>query len=439
MREIGVGLLGLGNVGIGVAKGLAANGELIAGRTGFRLAIRRIAVRDPAKERAFLVDPSLFTTDPISVIEDDAVEVVVEMIGGTTIARELTLRALELKKPVVTANKALLAEFGGEIFGRAEAENVDLYFESSVGGGIPIIRSLREGLIGTHIDAIYGILNGTCNYILTRMEREGLALLPALEEAQDSGFAEAEPSLDIDGWDTAHKAVILAALAYGFTPSMEDVEVHGIRDVSLEDIKEARRLGYAMKLLACIRHLDDGISIRVQPTLVPQDNLLASVHGVFNAVLVDSRDVGETMYYGKGAGTDPTASAVLSDLVDVGRNLISGSERRVPALARHNQYGGTRSADDMVARYYLRILLQDQPGMLARLAHVLGDHGISIASVHQSIESRDGHVTVVLVTHHSLEREFAQALDEIDRMNEVGGPTVRYRIEDFNKSGAVDA
>lgn len=438
MREIGVGLLGLGNVGVGVARGLSVNGELIAGRTGFQLAVRRIAVRDPAKQRPFPVDPSLLVTDPVAVIEDDAVEVVVEMIGGTTLARDLTLRSLELGKPVVTANKALLAEHGAEIFGLAEAEHVDLYFESSVGGGIPIIRSLREGLIGTHIESVSGILNGTCNYILTRMEREGLALQPVLEEAQASGYAEAEPSLDVDGWDTAHKAVILAALAYGFTPSMDDVEVRGIRDVRLEDIREARRLGFAMKLLACIRHLEDGISIRVEPALVPMDNLLASVHGVFNAVLVDSRDVGETLYYGKGAGTDPTASAVVSDLVDVGRNLVSGSERRVPALARHNQYRGTRSADEMPARYYLRVLLQDEPGMLARLAHVLGAHGISIASVNQSADAHNGHAAVVLVTHTSLEKKFRRAVEEIDAMGEVGAPTVRYRIEEFEHSSVTD-
>jgi homoserine dehydrogenase len=431
MKEIGIGLLGLGHVGSGVVRAIERNGALIADRTGFRLIIRRIAVRDVGKVRPVKVDSALLTQDAASVIEDPNVHVVVEMIGGTTDAHALTLQALQAGKPVVTANKALLAERGDEIFAKAERRHVDLYFGPSVGGGIPIIRGLREDLIGNHIVAMYGILNGTCNYILTRMEQEHLPIETVLAEAQAAGYAEAEPSLDIDGWDTAHKAVILASTAYGFFVPMEDVDVRGIRDVALADIKEARAMGFAMKLLAVIQHLDDGISIRVQPTLVPDDNLLASVGGVFNAVLVVGDIVGEALFYGRGAGPDPTASAVLADLVDVGRNLIAGSENRVPALARHHQYGGTRCPDDIPGRCYLRLLLRDEPGVLALVAEICAAHKISIASVRQYERGSDGHATVIIVTHSALERQFNAAIAVIDGLDTIAAPVVQYRIEDF--------
>lgn len=430
-KEIGIGLLGLGNVGTGVVRGLARTGGLIGDRSGVRLVIRAIAVRDTSKPRDSTVDLSLLTTDAVAVVEDPSVDVVVEMIGGTTHARDLVLAAFRKGKPVVTANKALLAECGDQIFPEAEAHGVDLYFESSVGGGIPIIRSLREGLIGNHIRSMHGILNGTCNYILTRMAAESLSLEPILAEAQASGYAEAEPSLDVDGWDTAHKAVILASLAYGFTAGMDDVEVEGIRHVELRDLQSADAMGYTIKLLASIQHVDAGISIRVQPTLVPKHNLLASVSGVFNAVLVDGDLVGETVYFGKGAGSDPTASAVLSDLVDVGRNLVSGSARRVPALARYHQYAGLDNKDVLPARYYLRVSLLDEPGKLAQVAQVLGQHQISLALVQQQAGTASGFATVVIVTHLAREGQFREAIAELDALEEVGAPTVKYRIEDF--------
>jgi len=439
MQQIGIGLLGFGNVGSGVVRTLLKNADLIAVRTGFQLLLKKIAVRDCQRERPVQVDPSLLTSDAESVISDSGVDVVVELIGGTDVARVLTLKSLAMGKPVVTANKALLAECGDEIFGEAERRDVDLYFEACVAGGIPIVQSLREGLIANHIHSIFGILNGTCNYILTRMQREGLPLDVVLKEAQASGYAEAEPGLDIDGWDAAHKAVILASISYGFHAPMGDVLVQGIREVVQTDIRAALELGFVIKLLAAIQHVEEGVAIRVQPALVPQDAMLASVNGVFNAVLVDGDVVGETLYYGRGAGADPTASAVVSDLVNVSRNLVAGSQRRVPALAKHHQYRGMRSTSDLLTRYYLRFTLADRPGVLAKVTNVLGRNCISIASMNQKDPLPGEHAEVIIVTHASQEHNYDTAISEIDQLDGVVDPTVRYRIEDFHRieSGRV--
>jgi len=431
MNEIGIGLLGFGTVGAGVVEGLQQNGELIAHRTGIRLALRKIADLDVETDRGVQVDSSLLTTDAASVIEDPSVDVVVELVGGTTVAKRFTLKALEMGKPVVTANKALLAECGAEIFAAAESSNTDLYYEASVGGGIPIIRSLREGLIANHIESVYGILNGTCNYILTRMEQEGLPFDVVLNEAQSAGYAEAEPSLDVDGIDTAHKTVIMAALAYGFPVALEDIHVEGIRDMDKMDIAYAAELGYRIKLLAIIKHVQDEVEVRVHPTLIPLHHTLAAVKGVFNAVLVEGDVVGETLYYGRGAGRRPTASAVLSDLADVARNLVAESRRRVPAFVEHSHYGKLRAIGETLTRCYLRLSLLDRPGVLARVAEVLGRHEISIASMIQKEAHQGAYAPVIISSYTAPERHFVEAIREIDGLDVVGAPTVRLRIEDF--------
>jgi homoserine dehydrogenase len=431
MKEIGIGILGFGTVGAGVVEGIQQNGDVITERTGLKLVLRRIADLDLDRDRGVSVSRSLLTRDAQSVVHDPAVQVVVELIGGTGIARTLTLEALAHGKAVVTANKALLAEHGDEIYGAAERHNADLLFEASVGGGIPIIRALREGLSGNRIQRISGILNGTCNYILTRMEREKLPFDRVLQEAQAAGYAEAEPSLDIDGLDTAHKAVVLAAQAFGAPIHMSDLQVRGIRNLDAMDIEFAAGLGYRIKLLAVIKNEDGEIELGVHPALVPHDHMLASVHHAFNAVLVRGDVVGETLYYGQGAGRAPTASAVIADVVDAARNLEAKRPRRVPAFSLRSTKPRLRAAADVWTRYYLRLSLKDQPGMFARVAHILGGHGISIASLMQKEVQSGEFVPVIILTHEAREGAFMAALDEIDALDQVGAPTVRYRIEDF--------
>ncbi len=430
MKELGIGLLGFGTVGAGVVENLQKNGDLLARRVGAKLVLRRIADLDLDRDRGVKVDRSILTKDAYAVIEDPSVNVVVELVGGTGIARDFILKALSLGKPVVTANKALLAEHGEEIYALAEQKNTEVYFEASVGGGIPIIKALREGLVANRIESIYGILNGTCNYILTRMEQEHLPFDQVLQEAQKAGYAEAEPSLDVDGIDTAHKAVILASLAYGFPVPMKSVHIDGIRGIAQADIGYAADLGYRVKLLAIIKSAGGEVEVRVHPTLVPHRHVLASVGGVFNAVVVNGDVAGDTLYYGRGAGRAATSSAVLSDLADVARNLVAGSARRGPAAIRSGD-GRIRPIGEIDARYYLNLALLDRPGMLARVAQILGRHEISIASVLQK-EARTGeHVPVIIVTHRAQEKHFRAALEEIDALDVVGAKTVRIRIEDF--------
>lgn len=430
-RDIGIGILGFGTVGAGVVEGLTAHRELLAQRTGLRLVLRRIADIDLERDRGVPVEPGVLTSDALSVVEDPDIDIVVELIGGTGIAKSLMCKALSLGKPVVTANKALLAECGEEIYRAAADAGSDLFFEASVGGGIPIIRSLREGLIGNRILRIFGILNGTCNYILTRMEDDGLPFDQVLDEAQRAGYAEAEPSLDIDGLDTAHKAVVLASQAFGRLVHMDDLRIEGIRGIDAMDIELAAGLGYRIKLLAVIKETPDGVDVRVHPALIPQHHMLASVHGVFNAVQVIGDVVGETLYYGRGAGRAPTASAVIGDIVDAARNIAWRAQRRIPAFTPQTETIPLCAADEVQTRYYLRLSLRDAPGMLGHVAHVLGDHGISIASVMQKEVQSGEYVPVIILTHAGSEGAFRSALSHIDALPDVGAPTVRYRIEDF--------
>ncbi len=432
MKEIGVGLLGFGTVGAGVVEGLQRNGDLIADRCGVRIVLRKIADLDLERDRGVTVDRSILTTDASAVIADPSIDIIIELIGGVGIARDLVIEALKAGKPVVTANKKLLAEYGAELFALADENKVDLKFEASVAGGIPIILALRDGLVANHIPNVYGILNGTCNYILTRMEAEGLPFDEVLQEAQDAGYAEAEPSLDIDGHDAAHKACLLASLAYGFPVPLDAVYVEGIRDISGEDVDYAAGLGYRIKLLAIIKKRGTKVSVRVHPTLVPDGHMIASVNGVFNAVMVSGDIVDDTLYYGKGAGRLPTASAVISDVAAVAQQVSTESSVHLPAFIPEGGNHELQNIEDVECRYYLRFSLMDKPGVIGRVAQVLGDHGISIASLVQPSQQKDDYVPVIMTTHGAREASCNQALKSIEAMSDiVGAKTIRYRIEDF--------
>ncbi len=426
MKEIGVGLLGLGTIGSGVARILPANADLLANRLGIRLALRRAA--DLSAERRAAAPAGVPTTDDAAAVVDAGdVDVVVELIGGTGAARELVTRALRQGKPVVTANKALLAAHGAELFQLARENGAELYYEASVGGGIPVIRALREGLVADNVRRIYGILNGTCNFILTSMEQTGQSFAQALQAAQAAGYAEANPALDIDGQDTAHKAVILASLIYGQHFTIADVSVEGIRGLAELDMAYARELGYCIRLLAVIREAGSEVEVRVHPALVPSRHILASVKGVFNAMLIESDGAGELMFYGRGAGREPTASAVISNVADAAMVLAAGAERRHfrtgPAAARR-----LRDINQTEVRYYLRLNLLDRPGVFGEIGTVLGRHGISIASLLQKEDRAGEQVPVVIITHTAPERAFREALAEIDALPIVGAKTMRLRI-----------
>ncbi|MDO9540978.1 MAG: homoserine dehydrogenase [Kiritimatiellia bacterium] len=429
--EIGIGILGLGTVGTGVVKWLQENGEVIEKRSGIKLVLRGVADIDLERDRGLQLPAGVLTHDAEAVVTDPKVQIVVELIGGIEQAKKFILQALRLKKPVVTANKALLAENAVDIFQEAEKNAAGIFFEASVGGGIPIIRTLRDGLMSNRIKNIYGILNGTCNYILTRMEQSHSSFAAALKEAQKEGFAETDPALDIDGIDTAHKAVILASLACGFKVPMSAVSVEGIRVLSSIDMQYALELGYRIKLLAVIDGENGKISVRVHPALVPQTNILASVSGVFNAVLIRGDGVGDILCYGVGAGRDSTASAILSDVVEAARDLTCGAGRYIPGFRAGGSPDCLRPAGDVNVRCYLRLTLLDKPGLFGRVGTLLGKHAISIASILQKENCRGRHVPVIIITHHAKESAFRAALKEVDTMPGVGANAVCIRIEDF--------
>lgn len=431
MKEIGVGILGFGTVGAGVAEGLLRNRRLMAERLGVDIALRRIADLDITTDRGVAVDPDVLTTDAQGVIADPNVQIVVETIGGTGIARTFVLAALNAGKAVVTANKKLLAEHGKEIFDAAAKNGVDIYFGASVGGGIPIIRSLREGLAGNDIQQIHGILNGTCNYILTRMETEGRPFGEILADAQKLGYAEADPSLDIDGFDTAHKACILSALAYGFQPSLDQVQVEGIRNLDGRDVKYAADFGCRIKLLAVVAKHGADVEVGVHPTLVPFDHMLASVNGVFNAAMVRGDMVGDTMFYGRGAGRLPTASTVVGDIGDIARNMAHGETRYARAVPTYGE-GVTklRAPGDILSRFYLRFGVADRAGAFGQIASILGRHGVSISAAAQKAADVDagGFVPVVVLTHPAAAKAVDAALEEISKSGATGGAHVRLRM-----------
>jgi homoserine dehydrogenase len=432
MRTIGIGLAGMGTVGSGVYKYLEANRALLKERLGVEFAVRRVAVRDTAKARDVNVPAELLTTDPHALLDDPGIEIVVELMGGVDRAYEFVRGALERGRPVVTGNKALLAERGEELFKFATERNAPIFFEAAVAGGIPIIKALREAFVGNHILSIHGILNGTCNYILTRMAEDGLGFPAALREAQDLGYAEADPTLDINGWDAGHKAIILASLAYGFWVGGPDVDVEGISNVTADDIRFADQLGYAIKHLGTIKaDADRRVEVSVHPTLIPKTHLLASVKGVFNAVAVNGDMVGEAVFQGRGAGQSATASAVISDLADAASHL--DAPRRSSGFIPHGLYKACKPVSEIESSYYIRLSVDDRPGVLAQVARVLAENEIGISSVVQPESHETGAVPLVLMLHRASGRQMDAALVGIRTLDCVKAPPVTFRVETFGR------
>jgi homoserine dehydrogenase len=430
MKEIKIGLIGFGTVGTGVVKVLQDNAPLIEHRLGGRIRLHRIADIDLERERGVQVPQEILTTDAEAVLADPEIAICVELVGGIEPARSFILKAMESGKHVVTANKALLALHGAEIFDAAQAHGVRIGFEASVGGGIPIIRSLREGLVANRIISLFAILNGTSNYILTRMTQEKKGFREVLKDAQRLGYAEADPILDVEGVDTAHKLAILATLAFGIRVDLNDIFVEGISDITPLDIQYSSELGYRIKLLAVGKGDGEKVELRVHPTMLPSHHLLSTVEGVFNAIYISGDAVGPAMFYGQGAGALPTGSAVVSDLVDLCGDIIKGIKGRgshLPLVA--SQEGAVKTIDEVVTPYYLRFTALDRPGVLSTIAGILGKHEISIASVIQKGRMIKGAVPIVMMTHEAKGRNIHQALDEINKLDIIRAKTTLIRVE----------
>jgi homoserine dehydrogenase len=443
MQQVTLGMIGGGTVGGGLFKALQNNGDLLASRAGVRIHLRKIAVKAFDEPRAVDIPYSFLTTDWKSVVTDPAVEIVAELAGGTTVAREMILAALRLGKPVVTANKALLSAHGEELFAAAKQYGANLYYEASVAGGIPIIKALREGFIGNRILRLYGIVNGTCNYILTRMKLEGAGFADVLAEAQRLGYAEAEPSLDIDGHDSMHKIGILASLAHGFWVNPREIHVEGIRGISKLDIQFAGLLGYTIKLLGVVKKASPPagrrrrgangtqIQVAVHPALIPNNHVLASVNHAFNAVFVRGDVVGDTLFYGRGAGQDPTASAVLSDLADAALDLKYKTHSRIPPFVPHEREGAALPMAEAISRYYVRLSVVDRPGVLAQISAILGRARIGISSVMQPEGHEGESVPLILMIHDAPNAAMARALAAIGKLSVVKAAPVMFRVESF--------
>ena len=432
MKKIHIGLLGFGTVGSGTVKILLDNREAIESRLGASLGLKRIAVRELQGNRGVAVDTSLLTTDSEMVVDDPEVDIVVELIGGYEPAKNLILKAIENGKHIVTANKALLAAHGDEVFSAASRKGVEVGFEASVGGGIPLIRSMKEGLVANRIGSLFGILNGTANYILTKMTDQGKPFSEVLKEAQELGYAEADPTFDVEGIDTAHKLTILLAIAYGVPIGSDAVFTEGISKITPLDIKFIKEFGYRIKLLAISKDDGEAIEARVHPTLIPDDSMLANVNEAYNAVYIKGDAVGNVMLYGPGAGMMPTGSAVVSDLVDVARNILTGSVGRVPSVGYQPSGIKARrmkSIEELRTEYYFRFSAEDRPGVLSKIAGILGKHGISIESVHQKGRDVVGAVPIVMIIHEAQEAAVQKALSEIDQLEVVKDETVLIRIE----------
>ncbi len=435
MKTIHIGLLGCGTVGTGVARLLTGNRELIRSRLGADLHLKYVADLDTATDRGVRFAPGVFIDDANRVLNDPEIDIVIEMIGGDGVARKFIRAAMENGKHVVTANKALLAAHGNELVGIARRHGVDLAYEASVGGCMPIIKSLRESLAGNRISAMTGILNGTCNFILSKITDEGLEFERVLKEAQEKGYAEADPTLDVEGLDTAHKLAILTAIGYGVPINLEDIYVEGISRITPMDIDFANQFGYRIKLLAIGKDDGDAIEARVHPTMIPLDSPLAKITGTLNAVMVKGDAVDRIMLYGHGAGMMPTASAVVSDIVDIARDLVTGRPRRVPILGFQPEFVRNTPImpiDALVTHYYIRLWAMDEPGVLSVIAGILGRYGISIKSVHQTGRAVAGAVPIVMLTHEALEADIRKALEEISALAVVREEPLRIRIEDEN-------
>ncbi len=433
MKKIGIGLVGFGTVGTGVVRILQENKGVIEDRLGASIVLRKIADLDITTDRGVKVDRKILTTDAGELIDDPDISILIELIGGYDAAKEITLKAIGKGKHVVTANKALLAVHGDDIFGEAHSRGVDIGFEASVGGGIPVIRSIKEGLVANHIKVIFGILNGTSNYILSEMTSKGKEFGDVLKAAQNKGYAEADPTFDIEGIDTAHKLAILLSLAYGIKVDLGDIYVEGISKITPLDIEFAKELGYTIKLLAIAKEEGRRIEARVHPTLLPNCHLLSMVNEAYNAIFIDGDAVGSTMFYGKGAGMMPTASAVISDVLEICRNIMKGSSRRVPLLSfQHEKIRAQKikNMSDVTSRYYLRFSAIDKPGVLSKISGILGNLDISISSVIQKGREVEGTVPIFMVTYEAREANIQKALKEIDDSPITLDNTVLIRIEE---------
>ena len=434
-KTLGIGLAGFGTVGTGVWETLEKNLDLIFKRTGVQVEIRRIAVKDLSKPRPEGVSAEQFTTDWLKVVNDPEVDIVVELIGGTSTAYDIVASALSAGKPVVTGNKALLAERGQALFELSEENNTPIHFEAAVAGAIPIIKAMQESFVGNNIHHMTGIINGTSNYILQRMTEAGLGYEKALEEAQQLGYAEADPTLDVNGWDAAHKAILLATLAYGFTIDPEKVYVRGIERVRRIDIEFANRLGYIVKLLCVVREHDDGtIELRTQPSFIPASHVLSSVNGVFNAVAVKGDASGESLFYGRGAGKEPTASSVVADIVEAARNIGSDSEGHRGFLP-YREEGKLMTIEDTSTPYYVRFDVTDEPGVVAKIATALADAGIGISGTHSPVNPDNpdaDFVDMVFQLHTCRFGLLKETLKKIEALSCVNSRPVVFRIESLS-------
>lgn len=429
MRKISVGIIGFGNIGCGVVKILQQRKSLLSQKIGVEIIIKKICDKDITAKRDVAVDKSLLTCDANEIINDPQIDIIVELMGGINPAKEFILAALKKGKHVVTANKALLAECGSELFSQAAERGKNIYFEASVGAGIPIIKSIKEGLVANKFNSIFGIVNGTSNYVLTQMSKEGCTFANALAAAKDKGFAEKNPTFDIEGIDSAHKLVLLTYLAFGRIVKMKEIFIEGISRISAADIAYAKELGYAIKLLAIAKKENDSLEVRVHPTLLPVNHLLSSVDGVFNAIYVSSDLAGDLMFYGPGAGQLPAASAVVSDIVDLTQDIKAGLFKPTLNSIPDSSIKNLRQIDEFENKYYIRITVVDKPGVLAKISGILAKFGISIASVNQKEKLRAQIVPVVMVTHEVKEKNLRNALKIIDQLKEIKEKSVAIRIE----------
>lgn len=435
MQQVNLGMIGGGTVGSGVYHAWDQNGDLMAARLGVKLSFRKVAVKAFDEPRPYPIPRALMTTDWQEVVNDPQIHIVIELVGGTGIAKVMILAALAKGKTVVTANKALLSAHGPELFAAAAKSGANLYYEASVCGGIPIIKALREGFVANQFPAIYGIVNGTCNYILSRMKQEGADFGAVLADAQKQGYAETPPDLDIDGKDAQHKIGILASLAHGFWVDHAEIHTEGIRDVSKLDMQFAEKLGYTIKLLGIAKQISaqkPGVQVSVYPTLIPNAHVLASVNGVFNACFVRGDVVGDTLFYGRGAGKDATASAVLSDVADAALDLKLGGQVRVAPFNACARKGRVMPMAEITSRYYLRLSVADKPGVLAKISAILAAAKIGISSVIQPEGHAGESVPLILMIHDATNAAMQKALTKISKLAVIKGKPVLFRVESFD-------
>jgi homoserine dehydrogenase len=435
MQPIQLGLIGCGTVGTGVARLLLDEQSILSQRVGTPLKVKYVADLDMETDRGITFAPGVFINDAWQVVNDPDIDIVIEMIGGETLAKEIIIASLEKGKHVVTANKALLAKHGNDIITVAEAHQADLAYEASVGGCMPVIKTLRENLVANDIHSMTGILNGTCNYILSKISDTGMAFEKALAEAQTKGYAEADPTLDVEGLDAAHKLAILTALAYGMRINFDDIYTEGISAITPQDIQFAAEFGYCIKLLAISKRRQNAVEARVHPTMIPQNNILSSVSGTLNAITISGNAVDDLFLSGHGAGMMPTASAVVSDIVDLARNLRYKAAGRIPVMAylkEHITPIPVMPVTEIETCYYFRFSAMDKPGVLSTVSGVLGENGISIQSVHQKGRKTNGAVPIVMLTHRAVEANVRNAIQKIETLDVVTGQPVLIRIEDEN-------